>query len=64
MEKVPTQEPEIITIEVIADYPGMILVIGEQLTVYKKSGMFYATKEDKVDYRDYPALFKVVETKL
>lgn len=60
MEKVPTTK-ELVTIEVIANYPGMILELGEQLKVYKSSGTFYATEGDKVDYRDYPALFKVVD---
>lgn len=60
MEKVPTQ-PKTVTIEVIAEYPGMILELGERITVYEGSGAFYAMEEDKVDYKDYPALFKVVE---
>lgn len=61
MEKVPT-ERETVNIEVIADYPGSLYDIGTVISVYKSTGKFYATVgDDKVDYRDYPALFKVVE---
>lgn len=63
MEKEPTKH-ELVTIEVIANYPGMILELGEQITVYESTGMFYATEEDKVDYRDYPALFKEIDSTL
>jgi hypothetical protein len=49
-----------ITFEVIAEYPDMILELGQLVTTYE-SGRAYVTEQTKVSLFDYPHLFKQIE---
>ena len=51
--------------KVIADFPMSAVSVGEELIVYKDTGMYYAVKgwdevEYKIDVRDYPSLFEYI----
>jgi len=54
---------ELIFFEVILDFPGSVYKKGDEISVYKTSGMAYVVSigdnAEKYDVRDYPSIFKL-----